>query len=196
MPHEKKVIGVGGRIGSGKTTVSRLFAEYGAQYISADEVGWEVLEEIKEALKTAFGNEIMRDDNIDREKLRDIVFSDVEHLKRLNGLSHPLLKEKLISRLDAIARGAVVVDAALLFSWPDILSHVDIPVLVKADDDYRERRVGEKGIDRETYLNIQNMQKSDEETEPHARYVITNNGSLEDLRMQCQKVYEEIISDC
>jgi dephospho-CoA kinase len=107
-----------------------------------------------------------------------------------------LLKEKLISRLDAIARGAVVVDAALLFSWPDILSHVDIPVLVKADDDYRERRVGEKGIDRETYLNIQNMQKSDEETEPHARYVITNNGSLEDLRMQCQKVYEEIISDC
>ena len=196
MPHEKKVIGVGGRIGSGKTTVSRLFAEYGAQYISADEVGWEVLEEIKEALKTAFGNEIMRDDNIDREKLRDIVFSDVEHLKRLNGLSHPLLKEKLISRLDAIARGAVVVDAALLFSWPDILSHVDIPVLVKADDDYRERRVGEKGMDRETYIHIQNMQKSDEETEPHARYVITNNGSLEDLRMQCQKVYEEIISDC
>lgn len=196
MPYEKKVIGVGGCIGSGKTTVSKIFTECGAQYISADEIGWEVLGEIKEELKSTFGNEIMRDNEIDREKLRDVVFSDVKHLKRLNGLSHPLLKEKLIHRLDTITGGVVVVDAALLFSWPDILTHIDIPVLVKADDHNRERRVREKGLDRETFLHIQYVQKKDEETEPHARYVITNNGSLEDLRMQCRKIYEEITSDC
>ncbi len=196
MPHEKKVIGVGGCIGSGKTTVSKIFAEYGAQYISADEIGWEVLEEIQEELKNTFGKEIMRDKEIDRGKLRDIVFSDRRHLERLNGLSHPLLKEKLIDRLDAITRGVVVVDAALLFSWPDILAHIDIPILVKADEHNREHRVRKNGMSRETFLKIQNMQERCGETEPHARYVIANNGSLEDLRMQCRKIYEEITSDC
>ncbi len=196
MPHEKKVIGVGGCIGSGKTTVSKIFAEYGAQYISADEIGWEVLEEIKEELKVAFGNDIMKNNNIDRKELREVVFSNIKHLKTLNGLSHPLLKEKLIHRLNAITRGLVVIDAALLFSWPDILTHIDIPVLVKADEQHRERRVREDGMNGETFLKIQNMQKRDKETEPHARYVITNNGSLEDLRLQCRKIYEEITGGC
>lgn len=196
MSHEKKVIGVGGGIGTGKTTVSEIFSGCGARYISADEIGWEVLEEIKDELKNEFGEEIMSGNDIDRKKLRGIVFSDPRHLHRINAMSHPLLKERLLQRIKGVTHGVVVVDAALLFDWPDILAHIDVPVLVTADDRQREYRARKKGIQREVFLRIQKMQKPDREMEPYARYIITNNGSLDDLRLQCRKIYEEIARDC
>jgi dephospho-CoA kinase len=196
MPHEKKVIGVGGGIGSGKTTVSEILAEFGARYISADEIGWEVLADIKDELKNKFGNEIMKDNDIDRKKLRSVVFSEREHLRTLNAMSHPLLKERLLRRIDAVTHRIVVVDAALLFEWPDVLDHIDVPILVTADDRHKERRAREKGIERDKFQNIQNMQQRDQEMKAYARYVITNNGTLDDLRKRCRTIYKEIVNDC
>jgi len=196
MSHEKKVIGVGGGIGSGKTAVSKIFTECGAQYISADEIGWDVLEDIRAELKQKFGNEIMNDNGIDRKKLRTHVFSDIRHLKALNALSHPRLKERLLQRIDALTHGVVVVDAALLFEWPEMLLHIDFPILVTADDVHKERRARKKGIDEETFRRIQTMQKQDEDIMPHARYVITNNSTLDELKMRCRTIYEEIADDC
>jgi dephospho-CoA kinase len=196
MSREKKVIGVGGGIGSGKTTVSKVFTDCGARYISADEIGWDVLDDIKEELMQEFGNEIMQHNDIDREKLRTCVFADIQHLQRLNALSHPLLKERLLQRIDAVTQGMVVVDAALLFEWPEILRRIDFPILVTADDIHKEHRARNKGIDEVTFRRIRHMQKPDEDIIPHARYVITNNGTLEDLRIQCRTIYEEIADDC
>ena len=75
MHHGNKVIiGVGGTVGSGKTLVGRIFEELGAHYISADEIGWEVLSDITGELKERFGEIIMDGDIIDKKKLRGVVF--------------------------------------------------------------------------------------------------------------------------
>ena len=104
MRHGDKVmIGVGGNIGSGKTEVSRIFEDLGAHYISADEIGWEVLPEIIDKLKQRFGKVIIRGDTIDREKLRSIVFLNQKNLDYLNRLSHPILVEKILKKVEGLA---------------------------------------------------------------------------------------------
>ncbi len=193
---DKVLIGVGGTIGSGKTLVSRIFEELGAHYISADEVGWEVLPEITDELKQRFGKRIMRNGTIDKKELRSIVFSDKENLDYLNKLSHPLLIKKILNRVEAIKSGVVVIDAALLFDWPKIYQITDYPILVMSDEKIKEERVMRNGIDKQLFKHILRSQKSDKEMFRRAEFVIKNNSTVDALKMQCQNIYRQIKNDC
>jgi dephospho-CoA kinase len=192
----KVIIGVGGNIGTGKTTVSRIFAEFGARYISADEIGWEVLPEIAQILREKFGDEIMKGKQVDKKRLREIVFSDVNSLRFLNRASHPVLTRRVCAAVDAVRSGVVVIDAALLFDWPEVYGIVDYPILVKARRALMAQRAAEKGIGRKLFDNIISMQKDDEELQKMASHVIENNGEMSVLRERCQQIYEEISHDC
>ncbi|MEO0161713.1 MAG: dephospho-CoA kinase, partial [candidate division WOR-3 bacterium] len=128
---KRVVIGVGGNIGAGKTTVARMFKAYGMKYISADRIGWQVLEEIAGDLRKYFGEGIFLGKKINRKCLRDLVFSNPRYLKILNRLSHPRLLARIDEKLEGIKRGMVVIDAALLFDWPKLLKKIDYPILVK-----------------------------------------------------------------
>lgn len=192
----KVVIGVGGNIGTGKTTVSKIFAEFGAQYVSADRIGWEVLPEIAEELEAEFGNAIMSGKEINKEKLRELVFADTEKLSFLNRVSHPLLTRRVLEQVEAIRSGTVVIDAALLFSWPEVYGIVDYPVLVRAKRELMLSRASAKGIGKELFERILSVQKDDEEVLGMAAYVVDNNGTLDELRARCRLIYEEISHDC
>ena len=192
----KAVIGVGGNIGTGKTTVSRIFAELGAQYVSADEMGWDVLPEIAEELEAEFGKAIMAGREINKEKLRELVFADLEKLRFLNRTSHPLLTRRVIGKVEAIKSGAVVIDAALLFDWPEVYAIVDYPILVRSKRELMLSRAKAKGIGENLFERILSMQRDDEEVLGMASYVIENNGTTNALRRRCQLIYEEISHDC
>ena len=190
------VIGVGGNIGTGKTTVCKVFEYLGAHYISADEVGWEVLPEIADALKTKFGKSIMNGGTIDKKKLRDIVFSKRENLRFLNKLSHPILVKKILKRIGDIKLGIIVIDAALLFDLPAIYKQVDYPILITADDKLKQERAMARGIDKVLFRRILGLQSSEAEMSQQAKFIIRNDGSMDVLKEQCQSIYEEIKNDC
>ena len=190
------VVGIGGKIGTGKTTVAKIFRDLGAQYISADEIGWEVLPEITDALKEALGQGIMRGTEIDKERLRELVFSDAQKLEILNRVSHPILTKRIIERVRDFESGVVVVDAALLFDWPEVYAIVDFPILVKARHEQMVERAKAKGMSKSLFTRIMARQKSEQEMMAKACYVIENNGTIAELRERCQVIYDKISHDC
>lgn len=192
----KVVIGVGGNVGAGKTVVARIFRDLGAQYVSADEIGWEVLPEISTILQDEFGSQIMNGIEVDKKELREMVFSDPEKLQFLNRISHPILVKKILQRIEDIDTGIVVIDAALMFDWDEVYEVIDYPILVIADRDKKAMRARAKGISEDLFEKIYVTQKDDEEMARRARYVIENNGTIEELRDKCSKIYGEISNDC
>ncbi|MCX7994204.1 MAG: dephospho-CoA kinase [candidate division WOR-3 bacterium] len=193
---EKVVIGVGGNIGSGKTTVAKIFSDYGMIYISADKIGWRVLPEIAEELRNHFGDGIFSGEKINRERLRALVFSNRKYLKILNALSHPKLIEKLNGKIDRIRKGMVVVDAALLFDWKELLKKIDYPILVKAPLVLKKKRAIKKGIPGPIFDRILKCQKTEREMAKAAKFVINNNSTIGQLKKQCLRILQEIKNDC
>jgi dephospho-CoA kinase len=192
MYNGKMVIGVGGTIGSGKTIVSRIFESMGSYYISADEIGWEVLSDIAPILKERYGSDIMNEESIDRNKLATRVFTDPEELTFLNSISHPLLIERLKTRIARATGSLVVIDAALLFDWPEIMAIVDYPVLVIAHESLKEQRSISHGMDPIRYRTIRQNQHDDACLVSKARFTISNNGAVEALHDQCRSILKEI----
>ena len=188
------MIGVGGKIGTGKTTVAKIFRGLGAQYISADEIGWEVLPEIADVLQEEFGKKIMRGAKIDKDRLRELVFADAQKLEFLNRASHPILTRRIVERVEDI-EGVVVIDAALLFDWPDVYKIVDFPILVRARRELMVKRARARGISDKLFVQIMTQQKSEQEMAALASYVIDNNGTMAELREKCQAIYQRICYD-
>jgi dephospho-CoA kinase len=192
----KLVIGIGGNIGSGKTTVAKIFESYGMRYISADRIGRSVLTEIANELKRKFGNEIFSGSRLDRNKLRNIVFSNPIYLRILNRLSHPRLLKKIYERLDNNRSKMVVIDAALLFDWPGLLKKIDYPILVTSPKMIKRKRALRRNISKKTFYQILQTQQTESAMAKKAKYIIRNSGTLMQLRKQCQRIFKELKNDC
>jgi dephospho-CoA kinase len=106
------------------------------------------------------------------------------------------LIRKLLEKISEISAGVVVIDAALIFDWPQVYKRVDYPILVVADDKVKEHRVSQKGIDEELFRQISNSQRDENETAPMAKFIIKNNGTLAKLKEECEKIYQEAKDDC
>jgi dephospho-CoA kinase len=193
---DKKVIGIAGNIGSGKTTAARIFEGYGARYVSADRIGREVLRKITPQLRKKFGTRIMDDGIVDRKKLQEIVFSNPANLKGLNTLSHPILVKRILRYIDRVRSGMIVIDAALLFDWPELYRKVDCSILVTAGKGIKMKRALAKGMERKNFLRILRAQKTETTMAKKAKYVIRNIGTLPALRQKCRKIFEELRNDC
>lgn len=188
------IIGIGGNIGAGKTTASKQLMRMGAHYLSADRIGWDVLNDIAPSLVRKFGKKILDENQINRRKLRRLVFQDLKAVEYLNRLSHSRLITKIKNALRR-EQGVVVLDAALLFQWPDMMSVVDYPVLVTASRDVKARRAIKRGFDLSTFYRILDMQMRDTVTARMARYIAINCSTKHALSDQCRKIYKEIIND-
>lgn len=192
----KKIVGIGGNIGSGKTTCARFFRECGARCISADRIGWSVIPHIASSLVRKFGRRILTGNRIDRKKMRRIVFSSEKNLAFLNRLSHPPLVKKIIAAIDRSQSGMVVIDAALLFDWKNLLKKTDYTVLVQSPIAKKEHRSIARGIDKSIFWYIIKQQKKERVMAKTADFIITNDRSLRDLKKQCRAVYREISCGC
>src|SRR5687767_12933298 len=112
------VIGLTGGIGSGKTTVAGLFAEYGVPIIDADQIGRDLVESGQPALQRivqTFGDDILNGDStLDRKKLRDVIFHDPKKRRQLEAILHPLIRENMLEQLDSLDAPYVILVIPLL----------------------------------------------------------------------------------
>lgn len=197
---EKKVlmIGITGGIASGKSTVVAMIKEAGYQVIDADQVVHQLQEKggrLYEALKQAFGNEILKEaGDLNRKKLSEMVFSNPSHMATSSAIQNQIIKEELAAERDQLAQSQTVIfmDIPLLIElgyqdWFDAIW------LVYADAQTQLRRLMARNHLREVDAKKRlSSQLSIEEKRPHASLVIDNSGDMETLRKQVHKALEQL----
>lgn len=116
--NKKLIIGLTGSIGTGKSTVAKIFANYGAKVIDADKIAHDLLRPgsvLSRRVIRAFGREITDGkEGIDRRKLGYLVFSNKSKLKKLNSITHPSIIRAIKSRIKSFKSGIIILDAPLL----------------------------------------------------------------------------------
>ena len=196
----KPVIGILGGIGAGKSTVAGLLAELGCAVIDADRLGHEVLREpeVKAELVRAYGAAVLdAAGEVDRKALAGRVFAEPQGLDRLNGLTHPLIRQRIAERIGIWRHNpsvpAIVLDAALLLEtdWRAFCTHL---LFVRASAAARAQRANEaRGWNRSDWARRENSQKPLDIKESSADYVVDNNSSLSCLREQVHAAYHRIV---
>lgn len=182
------LIGLTGGIASGKTVVARRLAEHGAVHIDADELARVVVEPGEQALEQIareFSSAVIdADGRLDRAALADIIFADPERRTTLNAITHPAVKARARTIMDAAeaadSDAVVVYDVPLLVEAGVDAEHAfDLIVVVHADTETRIRRLIElRGLTREEAVHRLNSQASDTERLAIADVVIDANGTL------------------
>lgn len=192
-----KLVGLGGGIGAGKSTVSAALAERGAVIVDADLIAREIVEPGGPAyapLIERFGRGILQPDGtLDRKALAAIVFTDAEQLAALNAITHPAINRVIADRVGThIGTSRVVIlDAALLFDAPRV--GIVGRLLVDVDPDTAvERLVRYRGFSEADARNRIASQMSREERLAQADFVIDNSGGLEALAPQIDDVWRWI----
>jgi dephospho-CoA kinase len=192
MGKKKLVVGLTGNIASGKSSVGSVLSAHGFHVIEADRIGWELLAnpDVKKRIVSSFKN-VQTDEEIDRKKLGDIVFSNGANLKILNGIIHlPLLKE-LKHRIRKSDEAITIVNAALIFEWR-IEDWFDRIILVICDEEKKIERLEKKGLTQEQALHRINSQIPESEKVQKSDFVIENNGTLQELRAKTHEIIDQI----
>lgn len=193
------VIAVTGQIASGKSTTSRLLAARGGKLIDADEEVHNLLGVDGNCyldVRSEFGEPILNPDgSINREKLAQIVFSDEKKLKGLEKIVHPFVVKEIresIKRYKEEDCNMLVVDIPLL-DKAEIDDVVDLIIVVDTNIDNQLDRLNSDGVTKEDALKRIKFQPSKEELRKKANITIENNGSLDDLRLKIDEIYEREI---
>ena len=193
-------VGLTGGIGSGKSSVSALFSDWGSYIFDADSVAKEILNHNETAqgeIIAEFGTDILDGKNtIDKQKLARVAFQDENHQLRLNTIIHPYVFSEIDSKFDIILakkeHDIFVVDAALIYeSGAD--THMDYVIVVTSHLRLRTQRVMERGgLTREEFLDRVDLQWPDEDKVHMADFVIHNNGTEKDLLEESKKVFDRL----
>jgi dephospho-CoA kinase len=192
LSQERLLIGIGGNMGSGKSTVASELRRYGAKLIDADELGWTVLgrgsEEYRKLVKT-FGRGILtKSGRIDRRALAEVSFSCRANLNKLNRITHPALVERVRKEIARLRKGLVVVDAALLFLW-GLDKEMDVSILVTAPERLKVKRMTQSGMSSNQVKARLKLQQSDSSIWRRADFVLDNRGSLAELKRKTRALW-------
>ncbi|MBQ2614214.1 MAG: dephospho-CoA kinase [Clostridia bacterium] len=192
-----KILGITGGIGSGKSVVTGLFAELGAEIIDADAISRQVLKKDGSAYPETvryFGEEILfPNGEIDRKRLAQMVFSDHTKLQRLNDITHTAIFREMQEQLNRATADLVCMDVPLLFSSNFPFS-CDKTLAVVAPEALRVARVMERdGCTPEQVKERMAHQLSDEELRSRADYCIENTGTVDSLKGLVEEIYQDVM---
>ena len=182
------VLLLGGGIGAGKSRVGSEFAKRGFEVIEADKVGHDVLEHNVDAITSVADvwPEAVEDGVVDRRILARIVFSDSHALATLESITHPLIGEELVGRIE-LATSPVVVEVPVM----KVLSQGPyLRIAVVADEGVREDRAVARGASRNDVRRRMSHQQSDEQWAGWADRVIENSGDWDTTVEMVDKLIE------
>ena len=189
-------VGLTGGIGAGKSTVADLFSKKGAVIIRADELARQVIEHDSPGFQKVvalFGPEIVdQDQNINRTKLAQIVFSNDQALKDLENVIHPLVRDKTNEIMDKQTPETIIVNEVPLLLEKQMQSIYDFLVIVISSEKNRLARLADNGINQEQAKARMAKQVDDEARKAAADFLIVNDGSIEQLEADVQKIWQTL----
>ena len=177
------IIGILGGIGSGKSTVAKVFAENGCAVINADKIAHDVLEEdgVKKHISEAFGEGVFEGDFVDRKKLGEAVFESKVNADVINGIIHPKVLAEIDKLIDVYGRDkgvrAIVLDVPLLaeVGWE---KKCDKLIFVECSPEIKVQRAEKNGLSEENLKKREKFQFSLDKKAQLAHYIVHNNSDL------------------
>ncbi len=195
-----KIYGLTGGIASGKSTVSRMLRELGAQVLDADVIAREVVEPGTPGLAAVaerFPGVLGPDGRLDRAKLGARVFGDPQERAALNALLHPLIGQQFLLRTQALAEAGV---ERLLYDAPLLIENrlheaMNGVVLVWVPREVqRARLMARDGLDEAAAEARLAAQLPLDEKRQHATWLVDNSGNLEATRAQVEEVWRAMLA--
>lgn len=171
-----KVLGVTGGIGSGKTTVCKIFSTIGIPIFYADEQAKLVLnsQEVIQLIRNEFGEEVFSNEKLDTRKLAQIVFKDESKLKLLNSFIHPRVKNAFEQWCLIQNAPYVIKEAAIMFESGSY-KNCDWVCNVSCSKEERKKRVSKRDGRSDTEIeSIMSKQWTEEERKKNADFIIQN----------------------
>jgi dephospho-CoA kinase len=194
-------LGVTGGIGSGKSSVAEMLSKSGAWIVDADLIAHQITSPngiAIEAISKTFGNEFINPDkSLNRIKMRELVFKDSLAKRRLEAITHPLIRKKTIEEAQ---KGLLSKVPYLVFvvplliesgTWAEYLDHIAV---VDCDEELQIKRVMERSkLNREDVISIMANQAKRGDRLKIADTVINNSGDLADLEQQVKKLHQKML---
>jgi dephospho-CoA kinase len=194
-------VGLTGGIASGKSTVSKIFARFGAKVLDADEVARELLlpgQPAWKRLRQTFGEEFFHPDGtVKRKQLRKLVFANPERRSQLNAIVHPEVMKEINRKSESLSSllepMVLVVDVPLLLEV-GVADRFDKIVVVDARESVQINRLMQRdGISEEEAKQALKVQMPLSEKVEQADYVIDNNSTLTDTEIQVRMIWQELL---
>ena len=170
-------IGLTGGIGSGKTKVSKIFAEKGFKIFNSDEIAKTVMRNdnsVKNSIINFFGTNSYIGDNLNSKYISEIIYSDKDKLNYLNSLVHPKVFHQFEKVLKSNLNSKILVESAILFESNFYKMLDDNILLISPKADRISRIIKRDNINRSEIEKIMSAQWSDKKKISLATYVIEN----------------------
>jgi dephospho-CoA kinase len=190
-------LGIAGGIGSGKTTVTNIFAEQGITVVDADLVSRDVVEPGTPCLAEImahFGKQVLdKHGRLDRTALRHIIFSDEAEKKWLENLLHPAIRSEIINQLNTSDSAYTILSAPIFFETNqqvlvDRVAVVDVPISVQI-----ERASQRDSSDADQIAKIVDQQIKREDRLARADDIIDNSGTIEATKEQVLALHKKYL---
>lgn len=192
LNNDKKIIGITGGIGSGKSALSAELKARGARVVDADLIARQVTQKNGVAfdeIVRQFGNEILNENGeINRAALGEIVFHNPQKLELLESITHKHIFERMQAEIESCTEDIIVLDVPLLFQC-DFPINCDLTVAVIADEALRLERIMKRdNVSKEAALARMKNQLTNEEYRRLADLCFENNGDLKELKSFANKL--------
>ena len=174
-----RIIGITGGIGSGKSTIAKVFISMGFPVYNSATRAKELINsniDVIDSIKQEFGDDIYSSEGLDRKKMASIVFSDSDKLQKLNSIVHPAVGLDFDKWANSQNTSFVLKEAAILFET-GIYKSLDKTILVTCPKEERINRVMKRdSATKEAIEARMNSQWSEEKKKELADYIIDNSG--------------------
>ena len=186
-------IGLTGGIGSGKTTVTQYFETLGVPVIDADEISRQLVKPGLPAYETiihTFGDDVLNaNGELDRSKLRTLIFLDAEKKRTLESILHPLIRKTISENIEKLDSAYCIISIPLLIETNQ-LSLVDRVLVVDVDPQVQISRTQKRdGDDRRQIESIIRSQVNREDRCAVADDILDNSGEIEQLKQNIDKLH-------
>jgi dephospho-CoA kinase len=194
------IIGMTGGIGSGKSEALKIFKSLSIKVIDLDNISKEITERSHQAIqeiKLVFGDAIFDKDNqLDRKKLKEIIFSDKNKKINLEKILHPKIYEEVKKRLNALSHESyVVIDIPLLFETNQYTSLISRSLVIDCKENDQIERVKKRdGIDISVIQSIIDQQINRSSRIQKADDVVINDGSIEKLEESIKSLHKKYLN--
>jgi dephospho-CoA kinase len=189
------VVALTGGIGAGKSLVAQYFSELGARVVDADQLSRIAIERGSEGFDeviTRFGESILRNGDIDRKALGEIIFKDKSAKADLEAIIHPRVRELFFEVVSDLAADEILIYEIPLVVETGAASNFDQIITVEADLEIRKSRLLKRGMFISEIESRLDAQASPSEREAVATHVIENSGDEDQLLRKVENLWEEL----
>ena len=189
------IVALTGGIGSGKSTVGELFTSLGALVVDSDQLARDVLVRGSEGFDhvvAEFGDQILKNGDIDRSLLGEIVFKDQAKLAKLESITHPLIRKAFKEFVDQSPADSIVINQIPLLVESKSNYTFDAVITVSAPIEIRKQRLVKRGLSEAEIDRRIAAQASDSQREAISAFVIQNAGSSDELTTSVEKIWAKL----